>query len=91
MKLLTFHSFLDISSSDVSLLKTETKNLVEHFLQHQPLSRFASATYVGDFSSQKYLYMEESCFNILGYPAEHFLENGFEASLSKWHRLTLRL
>src|SRR5687767_14921838 len=67
-------------------LKDKTNGLIEHFQQaNQQASRFAPVTFVLDFSTKKYVYVAESCFDVFGYTASHFLERGLEEYLSRWH------
>ncbi len=83
----TYKFFLDsIKSASTSKLSKKSGTIIEHFRPaKENISRFAPATFLLDYSTKKYLYVEETCFNVLGYSAEWFLETGLEEYLSKWH------
>lgn len=53
------------------------------------ISRFAPVVYVLDYTTRKYLYVDEACFDLFGYTATQWKEEGIEGYLSKWHRADL--
>ena len=83
----SYRHFLDNTRSlEPSNLKDQANEIINHFEpRHLGNHRFAPATFLLDYSTKKYLYVEESCFNILGYTAQWFMETGLEAYISKWH------
>ncbi len=88
LKANTYEQYLDlIASPDTSaLMKEETRLIIERFNVSQKItSRFAPVTYILDYATRKYLFIEESCFNLLGYTAQYFLETGHKEYVSKWH------
>jgi len=87
LKLTTYRAFLDsIQNGSASQLPQNTTSIIEHFRPvKQIVSRFAPATFLLDYATKKYIYVEETCFNLLGYTAQWFLETGIEEYLSKWH------
>ena len=86
-KFKSYRHFLDNTHSlEPSDLKEQANEIVNHFEpRHMGTHRFAPATFLLDFSTKKYLYVEESCFSVLGYTAQWFLETGLEEYISKWH------
>lgn len=64
----------------------ESQIVIERFSAPQPIpSRFAPVTFLLDFTKRKYLYVDESCFDLTGYTASYFLETGLEDYLKLWH------
>lgn len=87
VKTATYKFFLDsIKSTSTSELSKKTDTIIEYFRPaKENISRFAPVTFLLDYSTKKYLYVEESCLSVLGYKAEWFMETGLEEYLSKWH------
>jgi len=83
----TYRHFLDNTHSlEASSVKKHSKEIINHFEpRHLGNHRFGPATFLLDYATKKYLYVEESCFNVLGYSAQWFLETGVEDYISKWH------
>ena len=79
--------FLDsIQQTTQHELKEKAESIIEHFKQaKQTPSRFAPITFLLDYSTKKYIYVSESCFDVFGYTANFFMETGLEEYLSKWH------
>ena len=92
-KLTSYLHFLDHSNRlEPSDLKEKANEIINHFEpRHLGNNRFAPATYLLDYTTKKYLYVEESCFNILGYTAKWFLETGVDEYISKWHPSDLKV
>lgn len=86
MKRITYEEFLSSAKHDSgATLREETETIVEHFRPKQFMSRFAGTTFLLDYSTKKYLYVEDTCLNVLGYRHQWFLENGLKEYLSYWH------
>lgn len=88
LKASTYEKYLEIVASSTSILKKneEFKQMAERFLQRMNLnSRFAPVTYLLDYESGKYLFIEETCFNILGYTANYLIESGHNDFIRRWH------
>ena len=83
----SYEAFLDsLDTATEPALESAAKEIVKHFQPSTPVSsKFVPATYLLDFSTKKYLYVEESCFNVLGYTKQWFLETGVETFITKWH------
>ena len=80
LKITTYEQYLDLMT-DVSALKMhEEPNLViERFRTPQNIpSRYAPVAFMLDYTTRKYIYVDEACFNLLGYTASYFLEYGLE-------------
>src|SRR5687768_10220380 len=87
IKSTTYKGFLDsIKQQNQHQLKEKAANIIEHFQPaKQTASRFAPITFLLDYSTKKYIYVSESCFDVFGYNASYFLETGLEEYLSRWH------
>lgn len=86
-KELTYRGFLDsIQNGSPTTLPQKAESIIEHFRPaKQIVSHFAPVTFLLDYATKKYIYVEETCFNLLGYTAKWFLEKGLEEYLSNWH------
>lgn len=82
-----YEQYLDLVSGQSSIqIKQETELIVKRFQQRgQVISRFAPVTFVVDFATKKYIYVEESCFDLLGFTSSYFLETSLKAYLDKFH------
>lgn len=84
----TYTSFLNSKNSHLSShLQENAGRLIEYFrpakLSH---SAFAPVVFLVDYATKKYVHVEESCFDLLGFTASYFLETGLEEYLSRWHK-----
>lgn len=62
------------------------QDIVRRFKGEQhPISRFAPVAYLVDYSRKQYIYVDEACFDLFGYTAKQFKEEGLEGYLSKWY------
>lgn len=84
----TYSAFLKkMENVSASLIKENVEDIIQHFKLPKSIpSRFAPATFLLDFATRKYLYVENTCFDVLGYTAEYFLETGLDWFSSRWHR-----
>lgn len=86
-KSFTYRNFLD-AVEDIPAAKhlPDIRSAIDNFkLTEVTVSHFSHATFLLDYSNKKYLYVEETCLNILGYSAKWFLDTGLEEYLSRWH------
>jgi DNA-binding CsgD family transcriptional regulator len=83
----SYKSFLNsVLNSAGSLLKDDAATVIEHFLPVRQIPfRYAPTSFLLDYSTKRYLYVDDSCYGLLGYKASYFLETGLEEYLSKWH------
>jgi DNA-binding CsgD family transcriptional regulator len=88
MKSVSYTAFLSSAKTGSSAgLKDQAKNIIQHFHPvNQTASRFAPTSFLLDYSTKKYIYVDASCFDLLGYSADYFLETGLEEYISKWHK-----
>jgi DNA-binding CsgD family transcriptional regulator len=49
------------------------------------VSRFAPVAYLLDYVRRQYIYVDEACFDLFGFTARQFIEEGLEGYLSKLH------
>jgi DNA-binding CsgD family transcriptional regulator len=89
----SYREYLDSASSGAwSPSKKDTQDIVDRFQGKLSInSRFAPVTYLIDYSTKKYLYVAESCFDLFGYTARQWMEEGLEGYLSKWHPADFRI
>src|SRR5688572_1726141 len=67
-------------------MQEESTILIERFRGSQNVpSRFAPVTFLLDYASRKYIYMDEGCFNLTGYTADYYYESGLDEYLKSWH------
>lgn len=88
IKASTYQQYLELAASPSSAMQLAkgTKLMSERFRVPATIaSRFAPVTYLLDYASGKYLFIEETCFNLLGYTAEYLLEAGHNEYIRKWH------
>lgn len=83
----TYRSFLNtIELTQPLITEDVATSTIMHFRpRHHAASCYSPAMYLLDFATKKYLYVEESCFDIMGYSSKEFLEIGLEGYFSKWH------
>lgn len=80
----TFLDKIEISSS--SMLESRTSEIIRHFQPTHIISaHFAPVCFLLDYSTKKYLYVEDSCMGLMGFPSAYFLKTGLEEYLSRWH------
>lgn len=83
----TYEQFLNSAqNAPATALKENAEAIIEHFRPaKQTISNYAPVTFLLDYSTKKYIYVNEACFELLGYTANYFLETGVEEYISKWH------
>lgn len=83
----TYEQHLELFANSSGLrMKEGARHIINRFQTHQSiLARYAPVTYLLDYSRKNYLYVDEACFNLLGYTATHFIENGLESYKAQWH------
>lgn len=91
-KPLTYSSFLDITHQLSTFKPPGDASSIQNFKLTMPMhAAFAPVTFLVDYSTKKYMYVEESCLDVLGFSASYFLETGLEEYLSKWHPADFQL
>ncbi len=93
-KATTYEKYLQIvsGSSGIKISKEESGIIIDRFRSaHDTPSHFAPVTYMLDYTSKKYLYVDETCYNLLGYKASYFMEGGLDNYTSKWHPLDFEI
>jgi DNA-binding CsgD family transcriptional regulator len=86
-KFYSYEEYLDLMADSSGIkMQEETSLIVERFRGSQNIpSRFAPVTFLLDYATRKYIYVDEACFDLLGYNANYFLETGLDNYLNKWH------
>ena len=88
LKVHTYEQFLDYLNivRESLTIHSESSMIIERFRTTAPiLTRFAPVSFLLDFSTKKYIYVDKSCFDLTGYSSSYFLETGLESFLSTWH------
>ena len=87
-KITTYQGFLDlIADNSGRIMMQETGALIERFHFNQRVSpHFSPVTFLLDYTTKKYVYVHDKCYNMLGFKASYFLETGLDEYLGKWHR-----
>jgi DNA-binding CsgD family transcriptional regulator len=87
LKPLTYLEFLNSEQpASPSRLYEKADTIITHFRPaKQTISHYAPITFLLDYSNKKYIYVDEACFDLLGYTANYFLETGLEGYIGKWH------
>jgi DNA-binding CsgD family transcriptional regulator len=83
----TYKDFLNsIQYGSAAQLQEKAETIIEHFRPSGlTTSHYAPVTFLLDYSTKKYVYVNEACLNLLGYTAKYFLETGVEDYISKWY------
>jgi DNA-binding CsgD family transcriptional regulator len=67
-------------------LSLQEADIIRRFQSEQYLSsRYAPVVYMLDYTTNKYIYVDEGCFDLFGYTAKQWVEEGIDGYLSKWH------
>jgi len=93
-KATTYEKYLQIvsGSSGIKISKEESGIIIDRFRSaHDIPSHYAPVTYMLDYTSKKYLYVDETCYNLFGYKASYFMEGGLDNYTSKWHPLDFEI
>src|SRR5436190_6237256 len=89
-KATTYEKYLKIvsGSSGIKISKEESGIIIDRFRSAQDIaSNYAPVTYMLDYTSKKYLHVDETCYNVLGYKVSFFMEGGLENYTNKLHPL----
>ncbi len=89
-KATTYEKYLQIvsGSSGIKISNEESGIIIDRFHSANDIpSHFAPVTYMLDYTSKKYLYVDETCYNLLGYKPSYFMEGDLENYTSKLHPL----
>jgi DNA-binding CsgD family transcriptional regulator len=88
-KAATYQQFLEqVSGSPTLNMPDERELIIQRFMSpKKTIARFAPVTFLLDYSTRKYIYVDETCIDLLGYTASYFLETGLDEYLAKWHPL----
>lgn len=83
----SYKAFLDnIKIGSGYGLESRTSDIIAHFQPAQMIStHFAPVCFLLDYSTKRYLYVDESCAGLLGFSSQYFIETGLEEYLSRWH------
>ncbi len=86
-KTTTYEHYLELMADSSGMkMQEESATLIERFRGSQNVpSRFAPVTFLLDYATRKYIYMDEGCFNLTGYTPDYYYESGLDEYLKSWH------
>jgi DNA-binding CsgD family transcriptional regulator len=87
-RITTYEKYLEIvsGSSGMDITKEQSGIIIDRFRSaNDGPSFFTPATYILDYTSRKYIFVDEAVYNLLGYKAVYFRESGLEYYTSKLH------
>jgi DNA-binding CsgD family transcriptional regulator len=85
----TYEQYMDlIADASPERLYKDSKVILDRFCHLQKLkSRFLSTIFFVDYTSRKYIYIDSSCIDVVGYPDTYYYSNGHEGFLKKTNPL----
>jgi DNA-binding CsgD family transcriptional regulator len=84
-----FHATYDqylglIAASSPHRFKKKSSLIIERFLHQQHFSyHFAPLVFMIDYTTKKYIYIDEVCIQSIGHPANYYYEQGLEGYLKQ--------
>ncbi|HVT84229.1 MAG TPA: LuxR C-terminal-related transcriptional regulator, partial [Chitinophagaceae bacterium] len=64
----------------------QVETIIKRFKTSRTIpARYAPVTYLLDYSNRKYLYVDEACFDLMGYTSNYFVESGLDTYKDQWH------
>jgi len=86
-KLYSYEEYLELMSDYSGIkMQEESTQIIDRFRSSQSIpSHFAPVTFLLDFTTGKYIYMDESCLNLTGYEAGYYYQTGLNEFLKTWH------
>jgi DNA-binding CsgD family transcriptional regulator len=84
---LTYEQQLEILSDSSGIqIKDQVETIIKRFKTSRTIpARYAPVTYLLDYSNRKYLYVDEACFDLMGYTSNYFTESGLDNYIAQWH------
>jgi DNA-binding CsgD family transcriptional regulator len=75
-----------IADSSGIKMQEGSSSIIEKFTVSQNIpTGCALTTFLVDFATKKYIYVDEACFNLFGYTATWMMESGLGEYLKTWH------
>lgn len=83
----TYQQFLKKISGSPSLGGSVNINqIISRFQDNtQPASNFSPVAFLLDYTNQDYVFVDETLFDLLGYRASEFLQDGLKGTIDKYH------
>jgi DNA-binding CsgD family transcriptional regulator len=83
----SYQEYLDLmADSSGKKIQEESSLIIDRFSSSQNIpSGFAPVTFLLDFTTKKYIYVDEACSNLFGYTAGWMMEYGLDEYLKTWH------
>ena len=85
----TYNEYLKIVEAPATPNMLKESDLVIHrfMLSVETPLPFSSLVYMVDYTTKKYLYIDESCVRLIGYPSDYYYKNGLGAYLDQCYSL----
>lgn len=85
----TYEQFMDlIANVSPGRLQSQSQLIIDRFRKTQEIpSRFSPTTFFVDYTTRKYLYIDKTCLDVVGYPDIYYYEKGHEGFLKQTHPL----
>jgi DNA-binding CsgD family transcriptional regulator len=89
----TYEHYLELMADSSGMkMQGESSTIIERFRGAENVpSRFAPVTFLLEYATRKYIYMDEGCFNLTGYTPEYYYESGLDEYLKSWHPADYRI
>jgi len=83
----SYREYLELSEhSNGLMVESDVDRMIGKLVNTSNLnSNYAPVVFLSDYTLGKYIYVDESCFSVLGFTAKYFMESGVDSYLSKWH------
>jgi DNA-binding CsgD family transcriptional regulator len=83
----SYREYLELSKHNNGLMiESDVNTMIGKLVNTSNLSsNYAPVVFLSDYTLGKYIYVDESCFSVLGFTAKYFMESGVDSYLSKWH------
>src|SRR5947209_7562086 len=85
----SYNQYLNIISRYPNAFINKNKDsILEHYqVRGNSISRFAPVVFMVDYTSQKYIYVNEACLDVLGFSPGYFIEGNLEVYNDRIHPL----
>lgn len=89
----TYDQYMNlIADSSPGRIEDEAKVIIERFRHPQHLlGNYAATTFLIDYTTKKYLYLDGSCIDLMGNPAAHYYERGLDETLRQTYSSDYRV
>jgi DNA-binding CsgD family transcriptional regulator len=87
-----YKDFLKLMANASTLKMHEVSNsIIERYQSAEYNMKGDGVVFLLDYTTRKYIYVSEACFDIFGYPVKEFVQGDLDWYLSNWHPLDLEI